>query len=321
MRPRKHNRDLPPRVYRKHGAYWHVRAGKWTRLSDGDDKAGMLARYAQIESGDDPQSLSAAIDRYTLETLPNLSPRTQSDYKRALLMLKGWAGHFPMQAIQARHVVELLNLHPSPTEGNRLTSVLSSVFKRAIRWGWVDYNPCLGLPRNPNPRRDYVPSWSEIAELRASVPDHTAAAIDLALSTALRLGDMLALKSTDVTGRVLTAHTSKTGQTVRVSVTDGLERILERLQAGRESLWIVPNSKGERYSVSGWESLWQRQKIKAGFQHVRWHDLRARALTDTARLHGRDYAQALAAHADGSTTERYIRARGEVALAPVQLPF
>lgn len=32
-RPRRYDRHLPPRLYHRHGAYWHVVGGRWTRLA------------------------------------------------------------------------------------------------------------------------------------------------------------------------------------------------------------------------------------------------------------------------------------------------
>lgn len=54
MKPR---RDLPPRVYRKHGAFWHVAAlgdkRIWTRLcSLADGMAAMYRALAEIETAE-----------------------------------------------------------------------------------------------------------------------------------------------------------------------------------------------------------------------------------------------------------------------------
>jgi hypothetical protein len=46
MRPRKTDRHLPSCVYFRHGAYWLVKKGKWTRLSA--DLADALAEYARL---------------------------------------------------------------------------------------------------------------------------------------------------------------------------------------------------------------------------------------------------------------------------------
>ena len=48
MRPRKQQRNLPPCVYSKHGAYWYVKKGRWTRL--GTDLRPSPEKYASLHT-------------------------------------------------------------------------------------------------------------------------------------------------------------------------------------------------------------------------------------------------------------------------------
>ena len=48
MRPRKTDRHLPPCVYLRHGAYYLVRRGKWTRLAA--DLPDALKEYARLHA-------------------------------------------------------------------------------------------------------------------------------------------------------------------------------------------------------------------------------------------------------------------------------
>ena len=48
MRPRKTDRHLPPCVYLRHGAYYLVRRGKWTRLAA--DLPEALKEYARLHA-------------------------------------------------------------------------------------------------------------------------------------------------------------------------------------------------------------------------------------------------------------------------------
>jgi len=48
-------------------------------------------------------------------------------------------------------------------------------------------------------------------------------------------------------------------------------------------------------------------KIKADLPALHFHDLRAKAVTDAKRAHGRDFAQALAGHASCEMTDAYVR--------------
>lgn len=67
-RPRKTDTHLPRCVYHKHGAYWLVKAGKWTRL--GDTLTEALAEYGRrIESpaGTMPDLIHRVFDQHMAE--------------------------------------------------------------------------------------------------------------------------------------------------------------------------------------------------------------------------------------------------------------
>lgn len=318
-RNRTKDRDLPPRMHRKHGAFWHKRGQKWTRLADLTDSVTAFARYAEIEQTQDGQTVQDAINRYLVRHVPNLSPATQKDYRRVCGLLSEWAGGMRLESLRTKHVAKMVDMQPTAAAARRAVAVLAGAYRLARHAGWVEHNPCEGVMLPKAGKRDYVPSWDELDALRSEVSPQMAAAMDIALMTALRLGDMLRLTRADLSDGVLRAKVSKTKGVVSYALTDDLREALARAKVGRPaSMFLIPNSQGRAYTTSGWESNWQRAKRKAGFPHIRWHDLRARALTDAARQQGRDYAQALAAHADGSTTEIYLRDRGEVAIEPLR---
>ena len=61
MRPRKTDRHLPPCVYLRHGAYYLVRRGKWTRLAA--DLPEALKEYARLHA-QPSGGMAALIDRH-----------------------------------------------------------------------------------------------------------------------------------------------------------------------------------------------------------------------------------------------------------------
>ena len=312
-RTRRKDKDLPVRMHRKHGAFWHKRGAKWTRLADLSDSVTAFARYAQIEAGGQERSLQAAINQFHTDHLPKLAERTQADYRQACDVLAAWAGHMDVEQITGQHVRKLLHEYPSAGRANKIVAVLSSIMGWCIEWGWITSNPCTGIKRHKRAKRDYLPSHTELSNLRATLPDRMQIAMDLALYTALRLNDLLALRRSDCGDQYLRATVGKTRNVINYAWTPELTQIVERAKAAPiASVWLLPNQAGQKYTVSGFESLWQRAKKRAGMPHVKWHDLRARALTDARQLHGKDFAQSLAAHGSVTTTERYIRSRGEV---------
>ena len=78
------------------------------------------------------------------------------------------------------------------------------------------------------------------------------------------------------------------------------------------SLFLFCTRKGQPYSISGFDSIWQRAMRRAlakGLLKERFteHDIRAKTLTD-ADEQGQD-AQKLAGHKSRAMTDRYIKTR------------
>lgn len=327
-RKRKHNRHLPPRMQLKRGVYYHTPYidGKVRWRSLGRDYGDALRQWAEAEGERvrPGQAVSEAIDRYMIDALPKLAERTQKDYMRSLGILRQVYGEMRLDEVRPAHVAQMLDRASSKVAANRHVAVLSAVFRNAVRWGWVDKNPCRGVSRNQEKPRD---RYVEDAELNAAIeaaPKALSLAIQFAYLTALDLSDMIALRHTDIKQRdgqrVIESARGKTGRKVTVLLTPALEEIVTETRRCKDrpaSVYIFPNRQGQQYTPDGFKSVWQSFKRRAGVDW-RWKDLRAKALTDVSRERGRDAAQALAAHASGNTTEVYIRARDRVIVRPVR---
>ena len=78
---------------------------------------------------------------------------------------------------------------------------LSKMFSLAIRWGWRSDNPCKGIERNQESKRQRYLTGAELARLTkalAELRDQGAAnAVRLLLLTGARRGELLAAKWAD----------------------------------------------------------------------------------------------------------------------------
>jgi integrase len=319
-RHRQHNRHLPPRVFLRHGAYYHVVHGVWTRLSDRLDLA--LARWAEIEGPPSRGStVGAAIDRYQLEALPRLAERTRQDYVLSLGRLRTVFGEVELTDVRPMHVAQYLDRRSAKVSANRDVAVLSSVFAMAMRWGWCDANPCRGVRRNPERARERYLSDTELQALRDAADAQWQCIIDLAYLTALRRGDLMALRLGDIEPDGLAVTHRKTGARRLYTMTAELKLVLDRIRRLRRrvgTLLLFAARNGQPYSAGGWESAWRRLRTRAGITDAHFHDLRAKALTDAKRVGGLDYAQALGGHERRDTTEGYVRARETVPVRPLR---
>ncbi|MGH6876028.1 MAG: tyrosine-type recombinase/integrase, partial [Rhizomicrobium sp.] len=172
-RRRTRNKHLPLRVYLKHGRFWYVdRTGKWHDLGrTASEMYRELARRA--ESCLPANSLNAVFDRYLVERLPQLAPRTQGDYQRYIQNLRRVFGTAPPAAVTAGHVFDYRNkrAETSVVQANREKSCLSAVFTAAVEWRIVNDNPCRQVPKIEEPPRDrYVTDAEFTAVYRLASP-------------------------------------------------------------------------------------------------------------------------------------------------------
>ena len=160
-RPRKKDRDLPPRMYRKNGAFYYVtRKNEWIWLSRELEEA--KRRWVEIEAPCSlpSQGMMAVFNRYMVEVMPRKAAYTRELQAPQMKLLEAAFGDFRPDEIKPKHIGEYLDARleqDAAVAGNRERALLSNVFTFAMRWGIVDSNPCRGVTRNKErPRDRYV---------------------------------------------------------------------------------------------------------------------------------------------------------------------
>lgn len=306
----------PPRFYRRGPTYYHVsRDGTvWTKLSRDYDEA--IGLWREVERGS-RHTFAALIDRY-LDKMPDLglAPKTMRDYRMNAEVLRDVFGHMPPNDIRPSDIARYLDEHPHATAANRQIALCSIIMGYGLRYDLIDRNVCLGVKRRKLKRRNRYITTAEFDAIKGAA-GRLAPVVDLAYLTAIRKGDMLRLTWDDVTPEGLVVRVAKTDGNLLVRYSDRLASTLKCLQNASRGRTIVQTAKGLGYSATGFDSVWQRIRAKSGVVDIHWHDIRGTALTDLERTHGIGEAKKLAAHANQSMTEAYVRSRTTVAVLPV----
>jgi len=206
-RKRKLDKHLPQRVYLVHGAYWfRPKGGKPFNL--GRDLATALAKYGTLVDGQwAGRTLGDAIDRYRTEVLPlKRSATTRADQTKQLDRLKLAFGAMLPDNIAARHCYAYQDGRRGedgkrvPVAARHEIALLRHVFAKAIRWGIATKNPADGLELGPrSPKRAQV-TLEQVEAVKKLANDRMRVAIDLAVCTGQRRGDLLALKRDQLSG-------------------------------------------------------------------------------------------------------------------------
>jgi integrase len=317
-RRRTHNRHLPQRVYIDHGTYWfRPKQGKAVKL--GRDLPNALAKYAAIIgtkwSG---RTLGDIIDRYRLEMLPlKRSAQTREDEGRGLDRLKAVFGHMLPENVTQQACYRYLDQRctregkRAPVAARHEVALLGHVFSNAIRWGVASVNPVRGLDFGERTGKRPQVSMDQVAAVRDLAPERIRVAIDLAVSTGQRRGDLLSLKREQLTDEGIAFRQSKTGAGVLIEWSDELRTIVDRakwLQPQIPGEYLIRKRNGRPYTPRGFSAIWQRlmaKHVKAGGRRFSFHDLRSVSADGAATA---EEAQARLGHASVETTKRhYLR--------------
>jgi integrase len=305
-RLRETNKHLPKYVTIVHGSYWfRPPNGESVKVCRVGDEAELYGFMAKLHTPTGPMTtLNDCFDRYERDVIPTLEPRTQKDYRRHLLILRKEFGHRDPNDIQPKDIGRFLDVDKGRIQRNRVVAVLSAVFTKAVgRWYVADRNPCTAVERNPSKRRSRNVLDAEYAGVYAVASPRLRVAMDLALLTGQRQGDLLKMKWKDVTPEGWTMRQGKTGKRLLISFKktvigpDGPvevdSEIVEVLQRARAFLphlpreYVLRNRKGRPYTENGFRAIWQaamRRYEKTGGERFTFHDLRGKSATDSASL-------------------------------------
>src|SRR5579859_3136847 len=204
-RPRQVNPHLPKYVTVIHGSYWYrPPGGDMVRIGpEGQEHLVwrfMVERTTPQAPPKPNSTLKEHFERYKREVLPTLAPRTHKDYSRHIAVLLKVFGHMHPDEVRPRDIGMFLDRPKGKIQANRQVAVLSAIYAKMVgRWYVAEKNPCISVERNPAKKRDRYVTDAEYAALYTVAKPRVRLAMDLALLTGQRQGDLLTLPFKNVT--------------------------------------------------------------------------------------------------------------------------
>lgn len=262
------------------GARRWVKLGKAGALGSRHLSAESTAKLEQILGGG-TGGMNEIFERYAREALPKKAPKTAKEQGRQLEQLKRVFGHMEPAEVMRSHVAKYLDKRAdvAPVAGNREVALLSDVYAVAIRWGLCEINPCTGVRRNKERPRTRAIGDAEFSAFRATVAPPIQAAMDLALLTGQRLGDVLAMRWSNCTEQGIEVRQGKTGKALVVRWSPELAEVVERCKSAMKARAVTPiDPPLVGIARAAFNTAWQRAQVAwgdAGKPRFTFHDIRA----------------------------------------------
>ncbi len=321
------------------------------------DQARRIAqnRLAELRAGRDPgEERNAARSAPTMRELaerylrdhavPKKKPSSVSD-DRAMLRL------YVVSSLGKRRVADVTRsdvdrLHASlsatPVRANRVLFLLSTMLNLAEKWDLRPpySNPCRGVERYRENRRERFLSSAELARLGTALAEVEAAhvegrdprrqaselpaavaALRLLILTGCRRGEVLGMQWEwiDFERRCVRLPDSKTGAKAVALNAPALAVLASLGERRGDSPWVIPGSDSAQPFV-GLPKVWRRVRDRAGLADFRIHDLRhTHASVGIAAGLSLPLIGALLGHRQPSTTQRYAHLASDPLLEAAEL--
>lgn len=231
-------------------------------------------------------NLSDLVTRYKNSTdFRQTSASTQRDYSRHLDDIRDRFGYLTLEEIQRPLTRGAFKdwrdeMADKPRTADFAWTVLARVLSFAKDRGYVTLNVAeRGGRIYQSDRSDRI--WTD-AQIRALEQVSSASvflALQMALWTGQRKGDLLKMRWSQYDGKNFKLRQSKTKARVIVPVHPSLQL---RLKPSAPSETILVNSLGRPWTSDGFNSSWSKAKIKASITDLTFHDLRGTAVTRMA---------------------------------------
>ena len=294
-------------MYHRNGGYYYVKRGVWTAI--GKTLTSALAEYARIIA---PPSggCDDLLERTLKRCKETVKPSTYSQYSLACKKVKPILAEFTPDLVEPHHVAAILDHHrATPNMANRMLTFMRLAFSNGLTWGLCRTNPCYGVKRHVEHRRDRYLTHDEYKAIWTAAPLQLRAIMDIAYLTGQRIGDVLAIRLYDIRPEGIAFQQQKTSKRLIVDA-PALKQAVERakaLHSNVRGLTLFHGRGGKPLGYSGVRDAFERACEAAGVKDATLHDIRAKSLTD-AKKQGKN-AQKLGGHSTEAMTNRYLRDR------------
>ena len=250
---------------------------RWARAVEGEFDRGKATDFTQA----DRVTLGDIIDQYVNNYQHKRDPNFKREYSR-LKILKHHLGSYHLSRISTSRIALFRDMRLAqgllPATVVKDIHTLSKLLKMAKNeWNiYLPDNPIQSLkkPKSGPHRVRRITSQEENILISKSAYQMQSVII-FAIETAMRLGEILSLRWSDINDDVALLKHTKNGEVRYVPFNKKVIHLLKKQPRNIDDDRVFYHWK----TVSGFESSWQKFKQKEGLQDLRFHDLRHEAIS------------------------------------------
>jgi len=214
-----------------------------------------------------------------------LRPKTQEGYKASLKKINDKFGRVPLEVMDDKSArITIRRWRDEMADTPRAADMAHAVFKVLLSFGTsqglLDRNiliyrlkPLRSTADSNRANKIWTPQ--DIAAFRDTAPEHLNRVMTLALATAQRKKDLLAMTWDAYDGETIRLTQSKTGAFVYIKATAELRDMLDHTPVTCKH--ILTTRSGRPWGA-GFDSSWRTAVAKAGIEGLTFHDLRGTAV-------------------------------------------
>ena len=263
-----------------------------------------------------PGSIGDVIARYKVSPeFKGLAASTRRSYMRQIARLEDNVGGNPITDINTAWLYELRDaMAEKPRSADVMLGVLSVLLNFAVARGFRDDNPARNVKRLR--RGKSYEAWPEeaIERFRAEANPRMVWAMELAIHTGQRQGDVLAMQWRHIKDGMIEVAQQKTGERLLIPVHPDLAAVLVYIP--RVGTNIVHSERGSAYTSNGFSAIFRRERDRLGLSDFRFHGLRHTAGHRLAEAGATDREiMSILGHRTASMVGRYTRTADQKRLA------
>ena len=252
---------------------------------------GAIARYQELSNPGNGEHFAALVIRYLKSPeFKALAARSQRDRRKFLDLCRDKWGTLPIKALNSGKMRAVLikwrnEFADTPKSADERLVAMSALLGWAHDNGEIEANVLANFPRIYRVDRSAI-IWApdDLDRLFVHADQNLWDAVELAIHTGARVGDLRALAWSNVGRSALTYQPSKARKrkTAVIPITPELRAVLDRIPR-RRSTTILTSSRGLPWTEPGLSTAFQKAKRDAGITGLRFHDLRGTAATKLIR--------------------------------------